>query len=152
MKPFTERTPGGRAQDRVCRPARLALAALAVFAGAPAAPQPPAAGGDGMRDCIDLMRISRTRVADENTILSYLRGGEIYRNDLPDRCPNLDGDGRFMYRVTLNRLCELDIVTVLEDVGFGFLPGASCGLGKFRAIDEDEAESLVAERRRRGRD
>jgi hypothetical protein len=133
-------------------PAWLVLAALAALAGVPAAPQPPGAEAAGTRDCIDLMRIARTRVADEDTILFYLRGGEIYRNDLPSRCPNLDRDERFMYRVSLNRLCSLDTVTVLEDVGFGFLPGASCGLGKFRAIDKEEADGLLGQRRRRGRD
>jgi hypothetical protein len=81
-----------------------------------------------------------------------MRGGDVYRNDLPNRCPNLEFEQRFMYRVTANRLCDLDVITVIDDVGFGFMPGASCGLGKFEPISAEEAESLTEDRRGRRRD
>jgi hypothetical protein len=76
-----------------------------------------------------------------------MRGGDIYRNELPNRCPTLDFEERFMYRVTLNRLCDLDVVTVLDDFGFGFVPGPTCGLGKFSPISEEEAKALIEQRR-----
>jgi hypothetical protein len=97
------------------------------------------------RGCINLREIDRTRVPNEDTILFYLRGGDVYRNNLPNRCPNLDFDERFMYRVTGNQLCDTDVITVIDDLGFGFLPGATCGLGEFQPITEEEAENLVTQ-------
>jgi hypothetical protein len=119
----------------------LGLALVLVLASGPAAPQRDD-GADEERSCINLREIDHTRVANQDTILFYMRGGEVYRNDLQTSCPNIDSEQRFMYRTTLNRLCDNDVVTVIDDVGFGFMPGASCGLGKFRPISEDEAEDL----------
>ncbi len=154
MKPIA-RSQGAawmaRLAGGVRRPALLTLVVAAAFVSAPV----PAQRGDDAdepRDCINLREIDRTRVPDEDTILFFMRGGDVYRNDLPNRCPDLDFDERFMYRVSLNRLCDSDVITVIDDVGFGFMPGASCGLGKFSPISEEEAEDLAERRRDRGRD
>jgi hypothetical protein len=48
-----------------------------------------------------------------------------------------------MYRTSLSQLCNVDIITVLQNVGFGFLPGASCGLGMFRPVEALSAEALL---------
>jgi hypothetical protein len=143
-----------RALLQAIRSRGLAVATLAAATVLSSVPATAQRGDDSaeQRDCIGLMDIDRTRVADEDTILFYMRGGEVYRNDLPNRCPNLDFDERFVYRVTLNRLCDSDVITVLDDFGFGFIPGASCGLGKFRPISEEEAEAVAEDRpRERGR-
>ncbi len=94
------------------------------------------------RSCLNLKEIDRTSVVDNNTILFYARGHDVYRNDLPHSCPELRNEQRFMYRVSLAQLCSNDTITVLEDAGFGFLPGPTCGLGKFSPITEDEADAL----------
>lgn len=44
--------------------------------------------------------------------------------------------------MSLNRLCHLDIITVMDGVGFGPSPGASCGLGHFYPITGEQAEQL----------
>jgi hypothetical protein len=104
-------------------------------------------GQDGVdgeaRDCVELMRIDRTEVADDDTVLFYMRSGEIYRNELRSSCPTLGFEERFMYRTSSSRLCDIDVITVIDDVGFGFLPTASCGLGKFEPIAETTAEDLT---------
>jgi hypothetical protein len=92
--------------------------------------------------CISLNRISSTDVLDDHTIVFYMRGGEVYRNDLPHRCPGLRRQQPFMYRTSLSQLCDLDVVTVLLDHGFGFTPGASCGLGRFYPTTKDEIKAL----------
>jgi hypothetical protein len=51
-----------------------------------------------------------------------------------------------MYRTSLNQLCDLDVITVLDDSGFGLMPQASCGLGQFYAIDKQGIEDLKARR------
>ncbi|MDH3512997.1 MAG: hypothetical protein OER85_19325, partial [Gammaproteobacteria bacterium] len=92
--------------------------------------------------CIPLRSISTTKVVDDYNILFYMRGNDIYRNQLPHRCPGLRNERAFMYRTSLSQLCDLDIITVLNDYGFGFTPGPSCGLGRFYPITKEEAKAL----------
>ena len=92
--------------------------------------------------CVSLHRISKTDVVDDYTILFYMRGGDIYVNRLPHRCPGLRRDRAFMYRTSMSQLCDLDIITVLDDFGPGYIPGPSCGLGRFYPITEEEAKAL----------
>jgi hypothetical protein len=104
-----------------------------------------------VKNCINLNQIDHTDVVDDDTILFYMHGNEIYENDLPNKCPELRSEDRFMYRTSTSQLCNVDTITVLNDLGFGFRAGASCGLGKFAPISEEAAEELLksAERRRR---
>jgi hypothetical protein len=104
-----------------------------------------------VKNCINLNQIDRTDVVDDDTILFYMRGKDIYENDLPNKCPELRSEDRFMYRTSTSQLCNVDTITVLNDLGFGFMPGATCGLGKFAPISEEAAEELLktAETRRR---
>lgn len=91
--------------------------------------------------CIDTRRISRTVVVDAQTVLFYMRGGGIYRNTLPHKCMSLAREKRFSYRTSTSRLCDVDVITVLYDMG-GLTRGPSCGLGKFYSITREEAEAI----------
>jgi hypothetical protein len=93
--------------------------------------------------CVSLRRIDRTRIVDEQNIIFYMKNGDIYRNQLPRRCPGLSERNSFMYRTSLNQLCNVDIITVLQNIGFGFSPGMSCGLGMFVPIDELTVQELM---------
>ena len=137
---------------KVRRPSRFAkvsrASALLLTGGLGVAAVPaPAKAQDGdreqVRNCITLTDVDRTRVVDDDTILFYLKNGTVYQNDLPNRCPTLEQEERFMYRVALNQLCNVDVITVLSDLGFGFMPMASCGLGKFAPISEEAAAELI---------
>jgi hypothetical protein len=92
--------------------------------------------------CVDLNRIDHTHVVDDRNILFYLRGGNIYLNRLAHAAIGLERNRPFMYRTSIGRICANDLITVLEDWGFGFTPGASSALGKFELIDEARADSL----------
>jgi len=92
--------------------------------------------------CISLNGISSTDVVDDYNILFYMHGGKIYRNELRQRCIGLKNERAFMYRTSLSQLCDVDIVTVLYDHGFGFTPGASCSLGRFYPITKEDAKAL----------
>lgn len=96
--------------------------------------------------CVSLQRIDRTEVLDSENILVYMRGGDIYRNRLRNRCPGLRHNRPIMYSITTSQLCDLDRITVLYNRGAGFTPGASCGLGRFLPITEEDAEALTTER------
>lgn len=92
--------------------------------------------------CLSLIRIDRSEVVDDRNILFHMRNDDIYRNQLPYRCPGLSLHDTFMYRTSLNQLCHLDIITVMQSIGFGLSPGASCGLGHFYPVTEEQAEKL----------
>jgi hypothetical protein len=96
------------------------------------------------KSCVDLTRIRNTTVIDDHTILFSLRNGDILLNYLPQACPDLAREKRFTYRVTANRLCDVDTITVLQDFGLGLGPGATCRLGPFNPISEEAAEDLKA--------
>ena len=95
--------------------------------------------------CVTVSRIDSTRVLDERNILFFMRGGKIYRNFLPHRCPGLTRRDAFSYRTSTSRLCDVDVITLLRPIGSGFSPGASCGLGKFYPVTEQEVEALETE-------
>ena len=114
------------------RPAVVALVLLA--AAAPARDRVPAAAAAGPPvSCVNLHQIRETRVRDDRTIDFYLRGGRVYRNTLPQSCPQLGFEERFSYATSLSRLCSVDIITVLR-TGPDLSRGASCGLGKFQPV------------------
>jgi hypothetical protein len=85
-------------------------------------------------DCVTLSQIDHTRVRDDRTIDFYMKGGRVYRNRLPQECPNLGFEEAFTYKTSLNQLCSVDIITVLQRGG-GNMTGASCGLGSFQEIE-----------------
>ncbi len=71
-----------------------------------------------------------------------MQGGQYYVNMLPYACPGLRRGSTIMYRTSLDLLCDVDIVTVLETFGGGFQPAASCGLGKFEPMDKAEIADM----------
>ncbi|TXS91942.1 hypothetical protein FV139_14545 [Parahaliea maris] len=135
----------------VCRRAIPLVVALALSgcastgqeAGDDAAEQDPlAALLDDAEDCVPLQRIDRTEVIDEQTVLFFMRGSEVYANRLPNRCPGLRRNKTIMYKTSLSQLCNLDVITVLDQMGGGLQRGASCGLGDFVPISEATVELL----------
>ncbi len=94
------------------------------------------------QDCIPLNRIDRTEVVDAQTVLFFATGGEIYTNRLPNRCPGLGRHKTIMYKTSLNKLCNVDVITVLDQLGGGFVRGASCGLGAFIPVSESTVDLL----------
>lgn len=125
--------------------APLALAvALVVPAIAVQADDAPAAAGKTER-CLLLNRIRHTKVVDEKTVLFYLSNNDVYRNDLPHPCGQLRSDEGFLYKSSINQLCSVDTITPLVRAGGGYMATASCGLGKFTAIDKAGAEKLLSD-------
>ena len=90
-------------------------------------------------DCVLTSRIRNTVVHDDYTIDFNLTGGDIYRNTLPNRCPQLGFEERFAYEVNTGQLCSIDTIAVLQS---GVGRGPRCGLGKFVPVRyvEDAAD------------
>jgi hypothetical protein len=104
----------------------------------------PASAQDTARaeECISLMQLDHVDVVDDQTILFCMKGKGVYRNSLPSKCPGLLFEDQFMYRVTLNQLCNIDVITVLHRAGFGLTEGPSCRIGRFEPISRALAKKL----------
>lgn len=125
----------------------IPLAVLGLsFSGLQAAAQdqPAVEEGSESERCISRKLIDRTEVLDDSNILFYMRTGVIYRNVLPHACPGLAYEDSFLYRTSVGQVCDIDIITVLDNAGWGYTPGITCGLGRFYAVTEEEAEALAA--------
>lgn len=84
-------------------------------------------------DCIQIAQIRNTQVRDDRTIDFIMNGNKVYRNTLPNSCPSLGFERRFMYTTSLSQLCSVDIITVLFNSP-NLSRGASCGLGQFQPM------------------
>jgi len=107
-----------------------------VFAAATDAAAPPA------KSCLGLTRIRSSSVLDARHILFTMNDGSLYLNTLPHRCNGLRSTTPYMYKTSLSQVCDLDTITVLDQVGSGFIRGASCGLGKFEPVGKTDVEML----------
>ena len=94
----------------------------------------PPLDDENARRCVPLSQIASVRVLDNRSIEFKMHGGDVYINILPHTCPGLRPNQPFMYRTSLNVLCDLDLITVLDNGGFGLRPLASCGLGRFQPV------------------
>ncbi|OYU16477.1 MAG: hypothetical protein CFE37_00295 [Alphaproteobacteria bacterium PA4] len=113
----------------------LALSLLAVPALAKdKVPPPPVKVIGEPINCVNVRNIRQTKVVDDQTIDFVMTGNKIYRNTLPMSCPRLGFERAFMYQTSVAQLCNVDIITVLQQGG-GNVRGASCGLGKFTPIE-----------------
>lgn len=99
----------------------------------------------GTRECVSLVRIDRTRIVNDQTILFYMLGPDVYVNYLPRRCNGLKRTDAFSYATSLSQLCHLDVIRGLRNFGGQLSPTVACGLGKFVPINEEQIELLLAE-------
>jgi len=118
--------------------AALSFAARSEDAGErPASKAPPVEMLGEPVNCVNVSRIRNTRVHDDYTIDFNLGGGDIYRNTLPNRCPQLGFEERFAYEVSTGQLCSIDTIAVI--VGGAVGRGPRCSLGKFVPVRYVEA-------------
>ena len=115
---------------------KLILATLVLISGTAIARDrnavPEATPTGNAVSCVNLRNIQSTRVHGDSTIDFHMSGGKVYRNTLPNSCPSLGFEERFLYKTSLSQLCSVDIITVLQSPGLS--QGASCGLGKFQPV------------------
>lgn len=95
----------------------------------------------GGKKCVSLHSISSTKVLDNQRIKFEMDGGSDYVNMLPRKCPGLNKNTPIMYKTSLSQLCDLDTITVLNSMGGGYMPSATCGLGRFEPFVEEEKKS-----------
>jgi hypothetical protein len=114
---------------------RAGFHALAVTAALLGLTLPAQADTAGAVNCLQTNLISSTRVVDDQTILFKTRGNQWYKNQLPHKCAGLKSEGKFRYKTSISKLCNVDVITVLHGSGANMMDGASCGLGMFVPTD-----------------
>jgi len=112
----------------------LASGSAAIAKHEPKAP-PEARETGAAVDCIPIVQIRESRVRNDQVIDFRTGGKKWYRNTLPNSCPSLGFEERFLYKTSLSQLCSVDIITVLHTNGGQLTQGASCGLGKFQPVE-----------------
>ncbi len=117
----------------------LIAAAIGVLASGPALAKKrevPVATPTGKAvDCIPISQIRESRVRSDS-VIDFRTGGKTwYRNTLPHSCPALGFEERFSYKTSLNQLCAVDTIAVLQSFGGHLQEGPRCGLGKFQPVE-----------------
>ena len=93
----------------------------------------PEATADGKPvSCVQLSNIRSTSVHGDSVIDFHMNNRKVYRNTLPNSCPSLGFEERFLYKTSTSQLCSVDIITVLQSPGLS--QGPSCGLGPFQPV------------------
>jgi hypothetical protein len=93
-------------------------------------------------NCLTVGRIDRDLAISDRIILFYVKGGAVYRNDLPGSCTILQlGETRltYLYRTQTARLtqvCDVDMITIDTPEH----RRNACELGQFTPITAEEAE------------
>jgi hypothetical protein len=99
------------------------------------------------KDCIMASSIRQTEAVDDQNVLFFMRDRSVYRNHLPRKCPGLEREDRFSYKLEgTRRLCSINTITVLEDSffgGSGLRDGFTCRLGEFVPLSPEEVEDLA---------
>lgn len=125
---------------------RFFLAALlALYSLLTSAGQQAATEDDEMKRCLNLAAIRTLDILDNQHIIFHTTGNQQYLNTLPHTCSGLNKHSTIMYRTALSQLCDLDTITVLNNIGAGFMRGPTCGLGKFEPINDEKLETLKSE-------
>lgn len=119
--------------------------AFALFAGVLMTCQAwaaPAPASEVPQRCLQLSRLDTTEVLNDHQILFQTLGHQYYVNNLPYPCPGLRHDSALLFRTSIDLICDVDVVTAVDQLGWGLQPRASCGLGKFEPVDKGEVKQL----------
>ena len=88
------------------------------------------------KSCINRSRIRSTDVVDDQTIDFKMTNGDIYRNNLPNKCSGLAFEEAFSYKTSSSQLCSVDIIHILSQTGGQLDSRGACGLGQFQKIEK----------------
>lgn len=131
---------------------RIAYALLLV-AGALCVPvsatEPAQSTAPQVEKCLSIVRIDQSKIVDSRHMLFTTADRRMYLNTLPRDCPGMHPGDTYMFSTALSQLCNVDIITILNPAGVGFLRGPSCGLGMFEPVTQEQVETLQREARGR---
>jgi hypothetical protein len=85
------------------------------------------------KSCIQPSRIKNVDVLSNTTIVFHMFQDKSWVNTLPYSCPNLYHEGGFQYDRQAGKLCNTDIITVINT-------HIRCGLGTFKPYTKADAQ------------
>ena len=88
------------------------------------------------KSCVNIRNIQSTRVLDDQHILFRMHGSKYFLNKLDHRCSRLGFERSFSYKISGSRLCNVDLIRVLDRHGLG----VSCSLGSFEELEKKKAD------------
>ena len=91
-----------------------------------------------MLNCVSLQQLKHSRILDNKTILFESVGDKAYLNELPFECPQLKAMDAYAHKTSINSMCNLDLITVIDTAADQRL--GSCSLGKFERLTEKPKE------------
>jgi len=95
--------------------------------------------------CVNKLGIDHTKVLDDRNILFFMHNRTKYLNTLLGMCPGLRAENHFVSGQDMgNNLCKGNVIRVLSYSFGNATLGASCWLGMFQPLSDDELEELVA--------
>ena len=93
--------------------------------------------------CVNLTQIRDTDILDDQNIAFIMSHKKAYVNELPRRCPRLEMEDAFGYQLSTSRLCNMDMISVINRNGGGVYN--RCGLGKFTEYKKISKTAAKAE-------
>lgn len=100
------------------------------------------AGAEKDMSCISTSRIKQVDIIDNSNVVFRTGVNDYYLNTLPRVCNGLKLNDTILYSTSTNRLCNVDVIIVLDRAGPDFQTGPSCGLGHFASISKEEITEL----------
>jgi len=99
-------------------------------------------GAENDMSCISTSSIKQVDIIDNYNVVFRTGVNNYYLNTLPRVCNGLKLNDSIMYSTSTNRLCNVDVITVMDKAGPDFHTGPSCGLGHFASISKEEINEL----------
>ena len=96
----------------------------------------------GAELCLGLIRIDDSEILDARHMLFTTTDKQKYLNTLPKKCGSMGPGDTYSFRTSMNRLCRGDVITILYPGGLDFIPGASCVLGMFEPVTQEQVDAL----------
>jgi len=121
---------------------KSALVSLISFIYVSSATANQADNTDNSIPCLSLSRIKNVDILDNKHLVFQTGVNDYYLNTLPYACNGLRLNDSFLYSSSINQICNVDVISVLNKFGSGYQSGPSCGLGVFVAVNKEEITTL----------
>ena len=92
--------------------------------------------------CLRLGVYDEVEVIDEERLIFRGIGGKVWLNQLRQRCIGMRPNDTVLLELRDGRVCNLDTVSTVDKFLFWGRKSASCSLGNFEPISEEQAKLL----------
>ena len=95
--------------------------------------------------CLPTLSYNSVEILDDQRLVFKGVGNRWWLNQLRNRCPGLRPRDTLRFDLTSSRLCEMDQVTAIDRFFYFWeRTSATCMLGKFEPVTEDQVAAIKA--------